>query len=150
MHAAEGRVVSVAADVEPARAVIEVIAPVRCARCAAGKGCGAGLLASDDAPRRVEAVISADLELHVGDRVKLELAAQNLLRAAMLAYGLPLAGALAAASLAWSAGAGDAGAALAALTGAAVAAFTGHLLLRRKDCLQRFTPTVVGALVRAE
>lgn len=146
MHIPEGRVVSVEADTHPARAVVEVVSAPRCARCASGKGCGAGLLGADTAPRRVEAFISGDFDLAAGDRVQLQLAAENVLRAAVLVYGLPLVGALVAAALAWGAGASDVGAALAALAGTAAGALAGHLQVRRADCLRQFTPTVIARL----
>lgn len=146
MQHPEGQVLSVDASAEPAHAIVEVAASFRCARCAAGKGCGAGLLAGDEAPRRVDALVARQIELRVGDRVRLELTADNVLRAAALAYGLPLCGALAGAALAWWFGAGDAGAAAAAIAGALAGVATGRWRLRRESCLRRFTPLVTARL----
>ena len=130
----------------PRRAVVEVATALRCARCAAGKGCGAGLIGGGDAPRRVDALVAADLDLRAGDDVLLELSPDRLLHAAWLAYGLPLAGAIAGAALAWFAGAGDPGAAATALGGAALGVGLARLRLRRSGCLQRFTPTIKARL----
>lgn len=146
MHTPEGRVLSVAADVEPAHAIVEVVTALTCDRCAAGKGCGAGLLVGDHGPRRIEALVAAHLDLRAGDRVKLQLTPDNVLRAAAFVYGLPLAGGLGAAGLAWWYGAGDAGAAVAALAGVGVAAAAAQRRLRRSGCLQQFTPTVIARI----
>lgn len=146
MHHPEGHVLSVDTGTEPAHAVVEVETSFRCARCASGKGCGAALFADDAASRRVDALVASQLELRVGDRVRLELTADNVLRAAGLVYGLPLCGALAGAALAWWSGAGDAGAALAAATGGLVGIAAGRLRLRREHCLRQFTPLVTAKL----
>lgn len=146
MQHPEGQVLSIDANSEPAHAVVEVAAAFRCERCASGKGCGAGLLAGDASPRRVDALVDHQLDLHVGDRVQLELAGDNVLRAAMLVYGLPLGGALAGAGLAWWFGAGDAAAALAAAVGALAGIATGRRRLRREACLQRFRPVITARL----
>lgn len=146
MQQPEGRVLAIDASVEPAHAVVEVAASFVCARCAAGKGCGAGLLAGDAGPRRVDALVPRQLKLQTGDRVRLQLAANSVLRAAALVYGLPLCGALVGASLAWWYGGGDAAAALCAIAGAAATAASNRLWLRRDDCLQQFTPLVTARL----
>ena len=146
MHHPEGQVLSVDANTRPAHAVIEVEASFRCARCASGKGCGAGVFAGDAGSRRVDALVADRLELQVGDRVRLELTADNVLRAAGLVYGLPLCGALGGAALAWWSGAGDAGAALAAGTGGLAGIAAGRLRLRRGNCLRQYTPLVTARL----
>lgn len=146
MQQPEGQVLSIDARSEPVHAVVEVAAAFRCRRCDSGKGCGAGLLAGDTAPRRVDALVDQRLDIHVGDRVRLELAGDNVLRAAGLVYGLPLGGALAGAALAWWSGAGDAAAAVAALAGALAGVATGRRRLRREACLRQFTPVVTARL----
>ena len=146
MQHPEGQVLSLDASSDPAHAIVEVAAAFRCERCASGKGCGAGLLAGEAAPRRVEALVARQLELRVGDRVRLELAGESVLRAAGLVYGLPLGGALAGAGLAWWSGAGDAGAALAALAGGLAGIATGRRRLRREACLRQFRPLVTARL----
>ncbi len=77
-----------------------------------------------------------------GDLVELSLPPDNLLRAAVLVYGLPLAGAIGGAALAYGSGLGDAGAALLALAGVAVGLAAGRMRLRREACLRHFVPTI--------
>lgn len=146
MQQPEGQILSIDASSEPAHAVVEVAAAFRCQRCASGKGCGAALLAGDAAPRRVDALVAGQLDVRVGDRVRLELAGDSVLQAAGLVYGLPMGGALVGAGLAWWSGAGDAAAALAALAGAVVGVATGRHRLHRESCLRQFTPVVTARL----
>ncbi len=146
METPEGRILSVRTSDSPPHAVVEVSASVNCARCAAGKGCGAGILGTDETSRRVDALIADGLDLSEGDRVLIELAPRNLLRAALIVYGLPLLGAVAGAATAWLSGTGDLGAALAALAGIGVGILAGRLRLQRTGCLRTFTPTITARL----
>ena len=136
-------------DASPPHAVVEVAASLRCARCASGKGCGAGLLGGDDRPRRVDALIAGGLDVREGDEVRVELAPDSLLHAALIVYGLPLAGAVIGAGIAYLAGGDDLGAAIAALLGLAAGMAAGRRRLRRAACLRRFTPTVTARLAAA-
>ena len=145
----QGRILSIHRDKIPPHAVVEVAASLRCARCAAGKGCGAGLLGGDDKPRRVDALITQNLDLVEGDQVAIELAPDNLLRASMIVYGLPLLGAVTGAAGAWLSGAGDLGAAIAALAGIGVGILAGRLRLQRTGCLRTFTPVVTARIATA-
>jgi len=142
----QGRILSIHRDKTPPHAVVEVAASHRCARCAAGKGCGAGLLGGDDRPRRVDALITQDLDLVEGDQVAIELAPDNLLRASLIVYGLPLLGAVTGAAGAWLSGAGDLGAAMTALAGVGVGNVAGRLRLQRSRCLRTFTPVVTARI----
>ena len=145
----QGRILSIHRDETPPHAVVEVAASLHCARCAAGKGCGAGLLGGDDRPRRVDALITQDLDLVEGDQVAIELAPDNLLRASLIVYGLPLLGAVTGAAGAWLAGAGDLGAAVTALVGVGVGIMAGRLRLQRAGCLRTFTPVVTARIATA-
>lgn len=116
----------------------------RCARCAAGRGCGAGIGGPDGRPRRVNALIPAKYELEVGDDVRIELAPDRVLAAAFIAYGIPLAGGVVGAAAGYLAGLGDAGAAISALAGLAVGAYLGRARLRQDRSLRRLTPTIVA------
>lgn len=145
----QGRILSIHRDKTPPHAVVEVAASLRCARCAAGKGCGAGLLGGDDRPRRVDALITQDLDLVEGDQVAIELAPDNLLRASLIVYGLPLLGAVTGAAGAWLSGAGDLGAAVTALVGVGVGIVAGRLRLQRTGCLRTFTPVVTARIATA-
>ena len=144
MKSPEARVIAVREGDGPRRVLVEVSASFRCARCASGKGCGAGLLGDDGSPRRVEALPGDLADLRAGDKVILDLAPQDLLRASALVYGLPLGGALVGAAVAGLLGAGDEVAAMAALAGAAVGVLAARLRVRRGECLQRFMPVVTA------
>lgn len=149
METPQGRILSVQSDAIPPSALVEVTASVSCARCAAGKGCGAGILGGDEKPRQVDALIARGLNLREGDRVQIALAPNNLLRASAIVYGLPLMGAVAGAAGAWWAGLGDLGAAFSALAGVGVGILAGRRRLQRTGCLQMFTPTVTARLAEA-
>ena len=144
MDRPQGRIIELYRDAVPPRAVVEVVTAVRCPRCAAGNGCGAGLLDGEPAPRRVDALLPRDMELHRGDRVWLELAPEDLLQAAMTAYGAPLLTMLLAAGGAYLAGLGDLLSVMATLLGGLVGLSMARLRLRRRGCLQRMMPRVAG------
>jgi len=137
-----GTIFSLVTGEQGARALVDVDAGLACARCAAGKGCGAGLLGGNAGPRRVEAVVAEHRALAPGDRVELVLASRNLLRAALVVYGLPLLGAVAAAVFAYLLALGDAAATLAASAGLVAGWFVSRWQLQRRRCLQRFLPLV--------
>lgn len=142
----QGRILSIHRDDTPPHAVVEVAASLRCARCAAGKGCGAGILGGDEKLRRVEALLRNDLDVGEGDQVAIELAPNNLLRASSIVYGLPLLGAVGGAFGAWWSGMGDLGAALAAIAGVGVGILAGRRRLQRTECLRTFTPVVTARI----
>ncbi len=133
--------------IEPApHALVEVDASINCARCAEGKGCGAGLLGRTSGSRRVEALIASGLTVGEGDEVRIELAPNNLLQASMIVYGLPLSGAVLGAALAYFFGLGELYAAMAALGGILAGLMVARLRLQRATCLRQFTPTIVERL----
>ena len=149
MENPQGRILSIHRDDTPPFAVVEVASSIRCARCAAGKGCGAGLLGTDEKLRRVDALILRDLDLRKGDHVRIELAPNNLLRASLIVYGLPLLGGVAGAAGAWLSGTDDLGASIAALVGVGIGILAGRLRLQRSGCLRTFTPTVTARIAAA-
>ena len=138
----KGRIVALVRDDGGMRAVVEVDAQEACPRCAAGRGCGAGIFTGHQKTRRVEARIAAGLDVNEGDIVRIELAPSNVLRAAAIVYGLPLTGAAVAAAIAYLARLGDAGAAALAILGLFVGLYAGRRRLDRQACLAQFTPTV--------
>lgn len=142
----QGRIQSLVSDANGTRAVVGIDVAAACPRCRAGKGCGAGLFSDAGRQRDVEASIAAGLELREGDLVEVALAPHNLLRAALIVYGLPLAGAVAAAALAYGLAMNDVTAAVAALVGVAAGLVSGRWRLRREACLSRFVPTVARRL----
>lgn len=143
----KGRVIAVVRDAEGVRAVVDVDAREVCPRCAAGRGCGAGIFAGQQKTRRVEALIAPGLDLEEGDTVRIELAPRNVLRAAAIVYGLPLTGAAIGATLAYLAGFGDAGAAALAIGGLFAGLVASRRRLDRETCLAQFTPTVAARVV---
>lgn len=136
MNAPHARVVATGTNV----ATVSVEAGAACARCAAGRGCGAGLL-QRGRTRLLQVRVADGLVLAPGDYVRLELAPSHLLRAAWLAYGLPLLALVLSVTVAVGFGAGDAGVVAAGATGLAAGLLAGRSILRRDDCLEHLTPT---------
>lgn len=77
-------------SVADGRVNILVAEPIRCARCAAGKGCGAGLRLAGNQPVEIDIDLPGGVVLRAGDAVELRIDSRYLLKAALLAYGLPL------------------------------------------------------------
>jgi sigma-E factor negative regulatory protein RseC len=137
-----GKIQSLIASNGSVRAVVEVDVSKACPRCAAGKGCGAGLFTGSSRKRQVEAIVAEHISLAEGDSVEISLASENLLKAALIVYGMPLSGAITAAGLAYLAQLGDSIAALAALAGLLIGLFVGRWFLSRGECLENFVPYV--------
>ena len=129
-------------DSNGVRVIVEVDVREACPRCAAGRGCGAGIFTGRQKSRRVEALIAAGLDVNEGDTVRIKLEPSNILRAAAIVYGLPLSGAAVAAAIAYLAGFGDAVAAALAIVGLFAGLYAGRRQLDRQACLAQFTPTV--------
>lgn len=136
-----GRVVSLVDKRRAARAIVEVDSAAACPRCAAGKGCGAGLL-QPGGRRQIEVVVPEGIHPRVDDRVELVLPPRNLLQAAATVYGFPLTGGLAGAAFAYALVLGDTAAAAAALLGVGVGIAASRWRLRQGACLGSFTPTI--------
>ena len=148
MEKTRGRILSILPD--GSSATVEVDTATFCERCASGKGCGAGIFGSDRGPRRFEAPIVDRAELKAGDEVQIELAPQSVLRAAWIIYGVPLAGALVAAGIAYVAGMTDGESLLAIIAGLVLGGYIGRRGLRGSDCLRQFTPIITRRLTGAE
>ena len=142
MESATGRVSSVDGD----RITVLVDAPVVCHRCAAGKGCGAGLLGGSSASRSFDVDVPVGMQLGIGDEVTLTLSPRSLLRAAALAYGLPLLSLVMAATIAWLAGAGpDSLVAVAmVIAGLAAGIFGSRHILSQGAACDQFVPTIAS------
>ncbi len=136
-----GRIVSLVDSRNGARAVVEVDAAAACPRCAAGKGCGAGLLQSGGR-RQIEVDVPDGITPHVDAEVEVSLAPRNLLQAAATVYGFPLTGGLAGAAFAYALALGDAAAAVATLLGLGLGLVVSRWRLRQGPCLRSFTPTI--------
>jgi sigma-E factor negative regulatory protein RseC len=148
MDTPRGRVVEVVRSGTAILAEVEVDGASTCARCAAGKGCGAGLV-SGGRTRRVQALVLDGVELKAGDEVRIELSGSNLLRASGLVYGLPLAGAVTLAGLAYWLQPGDVAAAIMAILGLAAGWLAARRRLANAACLRDFTPTITKRLAEA-
>lgn len=144
MEQPRGKIISISGNDPERRALVEVDAAAACARCAEGRGCGAGLGSARPATRRVEATIPAGANVSPGDTVVISLAPQSVLAAAAIVYGWPLAGAVAGAGFAYLGAYGDTAAALAALGGLVVGGLLVRRRLARTACLRQFTPRVVA------
>jgi len=140
MNNAQGQIHSFVHGSDEARAVVDVDAAEACPRCASGKGCGAALFANSG--QRVEVPVPKSLSLAVGDIVEISLTPDNLLRAALIVYGLPLTGAIIAALVAYGLSLGDAAASLAALAGLFLGLATARRFLGKQQCLRQFVPTI--------
>lgn len=143
MNHASGKVVSVSDDARGRLATIDVEASAICARCAAGKGCGAGLFGARQSTRRLEAPVPPGANIRAGDNVQVALETGDLLSAAMIVYGWPLLGAALGASVAYILNSGDAVAALSALVGLVGGAVLARRRLNQSQCLSRFRPRII-------
>lgn len=135
-----GRIVSIA----DGQATVSVDAAAICARCAAGKGCGAGLLTGGNRTRMIEVQLSPGLGLKAGDEVRMTLAPSHLLRAAVLAYGLPLAGIVIALGAAWylNQSLDDHFAIALAIGGLLIGGLFGRHFLNKDACLKNLVPSI--------
>ncbi len=142
MESPVGRIVSIA----DGQATVSVDAAEICARCAAGKGCGAGLLTGSKRTRLIEVQLSPGMEIAAGDEVKLSLAPSHLLRAAIFAYGLPLVGIVIALALAsvLNQALDDQLAIVLAISGLVVGGLLGRHFLNKDACLKNLVPTISG------
>ena len=138
MESASATIVAVTRHPDGIFARVELDERFACARCAAGRGCGAGLFGAGRERSVFEVPLTSDRvpgwTPAAGDRVELTTAPGTLLEAAALAYGLPLAGAAGAALLAGLSGAGDLTAVLAALVGLVAAFAVARRLQSRRAC----------------
>jgi len=140
MESPVGRIVSIA----DGQATVSVDAAEVCARCAAGKGCGAGLLTGSNRTRIIEVQLSPGMEIEPGDEVKLSLAPSHLLRAAVLAYGLPLIGIVVALGVAsiLNQALDDHFAIALAISGLVMGGLLGRHFLNKEACLKNLVPTI--------
>jgi sigma-E factor negative regulatory protein RseC len=133
-------------SVDNGMATVAVSRAVACARCAAGRGCGAGLLSASEKRAKLQVAVPKELDLKTGDVVVLELSPDTLLRASLLVYGLPLAGLVTALSIGWLvAGPLADGVAIGlGIAGLLTGLFLGRVRLGRDRCLQEFLPRIAG------
>ena len=125
-------------------AIVAVSRTVACARCAAGKGCGAGLLSGKSKPVNLEVPVPETLNLQVGDKVNLELSPDSLLRASFLVYGLPLIGVISTLILGrlFAGPLSDGYAVGLAIVGLVTGLIAGRARIGRNRCLEQFVPKI--------
>ena len=125
-------------------AIVSVDRRMACKRCASGKGCGAGLLAGSASIVEMQLDVPAGVRISAGDTVELTLEPQNILKAAVYVYGLPLLGVVIALSAARVAAGPlpDGQAVLIAIAGLLAGLAVGRIRLGRKQCLGQFTPGI--------
>ncbi len=143
MQTPVGKIVSIG----PGTATVAVERTAACPRCAAGKGCGAGLLSGSKRPAMLEVSLSPHLSLNEGDEVRLMLEPSHLLQATVLVYGLPLAGIVLMLVVGWviSRPLSDPEAIAYAAAGLAAGFLTGRWQLNRQNCLKQFVPKIAGS-----
>lgn len=123
-------------------ATVSVEAVVACERCATGRGCGAALPGRRRS-RQLRVSVPDGLDLQPGDTVRLGLEPAVLLRAAWLAYGLPLTAMVAAVAAGSASVQSEAGAVALGAAGLAAGAAAARHLLRRERGVRRFVPVAL-------
>ena len=89
---ATGTIAALDESAGEADVIVDGAAP--CARCAEGRGCGAGIFTGRDGQQHLRLTVPDGISLAVGDSVTVSMQGRTLLAASALAYGLPLAGLL--------------------------------------------------------
>jgi len=105
-------------------------------------GCRCGRLALTPSRRPTELVLDRQSSLRIGEEILLTMPASAVLRAALCLHGLPLAGLLAGAAVGFSAGFGDLGCLVGAVTG-----LSSTLLLLRRIQLRWYRKVAKGLRV---
>ena len=127
-------------------ALVEVTDRNVCPRCAAGKGCGAGIFGVERDPVSLTIRIDDGVRISAGDQVRLSLAPAELVWASVYAYGAPLAGLLLAAGFAFLLvdPLSDLLAVLVSIGGLLGGGVAGRMLARRNACVSRISPSIAG------
>ena len=142
MESPVGKIVSIGQGT----ATVAVERTAACPRCAAGKGCGAGLLSGSRKPALLEVSVPPHASVGEGDEVRLILEPAHLLRASLLVYGLPLAGMVLMLVVGWLLvrPLSDPEAIAFAGAGLATGFLAGRWQLNRRNCLKQFIPKIEG------
>jgi len=145
MNTAIAKIVSISGRT----AVVDVGSVPVCPRCAAGKGCGAGLFGTNAGAITLNVELPASGAFKAGESVQLAIPSSRLLRASMLAYGLPLLGALGLTMFGWLfvQPLSDAAAALFAMSGLLIGFFVGRRRLNKESCARQFQPEILRGSV---
>ncbi len=129
---------------------VRISTAIACARCEAGKGCGAGILGGGGRIREIDAELAPGLSVAVGDTVDIAMQSTRLLQAAVIAYGYPLAAGLSGAGVAMAFGADDAVAAAVTLPSLLCGYFVAKLRLATGRCAEGMTPLITGRSVTSD
>ena len=142
MHSSTATIISV----ENGVANVSVDRGIICSRCAAGKGCGAGLIGTSSKTITLSIPLAGNTDLREGDEVRLTMEPIHLMRASLMVYGLPLVGAVAALSAAWliSGPMSDGESILVAAAGLLIGLGIGRYQLNRDECLAQFVPRIAA------
>lgn len=115
-----------------------------CPRCAAGKGCGAGLIGGGRPGAAITAKLIDGLSVQPGQTVHLAVSDRSLLRGSLYLYGAPLLGLVVGTAVSTLVpAAGDGAALVAAAFGLLAGGLAGAVLARRDRCLASLTPSIV-------
>ncbi len=131
--------------IENGVATVVVEAQNRCKRCESGRGCGAALIGIEQT-RQLKVGIPARMSLQRGDHVRLTVSPRHLLRAALLAYGLPLASLLVFSGAAWVSGVvtTDIAAFVFAAAGLGIGLVGSRRILGKGAACEQFLPEIDG------
>ena len=133
-------------SISGSQARVEVADRSACPRCAAGKGCGAGIFGPNRESISLTVDIAEGVDIVAGDQVTLSLAPADLVHAAFFAYGAPLLGVLSAAGLAYLLvdPLSDFVAAVFSISGLLAGGIAGRVFAKRDDCVNRLSPSISG------
>ena len=132
-------------------ATVSVESTQACPRCAAGKGCGAGLFADNLRQTEIIVELPPEQNFRTGDLVTLSMSSSNLLHVSFLAYGLPLIGGLGLVGLGaiFFGPLSDILSASLAIFGLTAGFLVGRRRVKREHCARDFVPVVSGGSLRS-
>ena len=144
MERAKGRICAL----RGASATVRVETGISCPRCASGKGCGAALLQGGEREVQIDIDLPPGVTPAIGDTVRLAISPVYLLNAALVAYGLPLAGMVLFAGLSlWLAGDDKEWVSVAAaLSGLLAGTVLGRRLMNNRRLCRQFRPEYDGMI----
>lgn len=127
-------------------ATVVVTAAPMCPRCAAGRGCGAGIFHSGTNYPSMRIALPPSLRVEVDDEIRLAIDPRKLLLGAGLAYGIPLVAMVVALFVAqWVfGGMGDMGGIVVASGGLLTGMAVSRIYLARKPACKELIPVVQG------
>ncbi len=142
----------IVSSIESGVATVIVNALGGCKRCASGRGCGAGMLIGSEQRRQLKIDVPVGMSLTSGDHIRLTVSRRHLVRAAMLAYGVPLASVMVFSGAAWVSGVAtsDLAAIGFAVAGLGAGLIGSRRILGRDAACERFLPVIDGIAGEAD